>query len=809
MSCSPDMFPHPVKTYRSTPYDRIAPRNATFDGAGKTVVITGGATGVGLSVANSFAEAETSRIVIISRSATSQQKARVELQNRHPKTKVELFQGSIDNIYRIKEILNQVGTPDVLVLSAATSHKHVPTIQIPDDEMEENWNINVLAQYKIVMAHLAMPKPAGAQKTIVNVSSACGQLIVPGLTGYGPSKAAFTQMVSHLAAEYTPEKDGVRMLNFHPVRDKNADADKIATIVVDTLDTCLAKEDYEGVSRLVLKDGHWRDHLASSLDFRTVKGASNVIFFLQDNSAVEEIIIERDTDFRKPHFGPLNLNGDPENITFHVSFRASHGTGRGVFRLLDEGTGWVISTVFLSLQELGGDQEPEGTKRPDGPFDDEEKKIRNWQDRRTEANEFKERDPAALVVGAGQAGLMASARLKMLGVDTLAIDTNDRVGENWRRRYHSLVLHDPVYFDQMPYMPFPKSWPLYTPKDKLADWSEAYASTLELNIWTKTKLVSLQWDKGESKWTVELERTQSDGKTEKRTIRPSHIVQCTGHSGKKLVPEIKGMDSFKGDVLCHSSDYTGVSQEGHDIYRDYYEHGYAVKMVQRSSTCVVTSSSITNVGLADADLWLWGMPPELFKAQQSKVSGLQKDTDPEILKGLEKAGFKCDDGTDDSGLFVKYLQRNGGYYIDVGASQIIADGKIKVKHGQEITEITAHGLSFADGTSLEADEIVFATGYQNMRSQARITVGDEVTDRVGDVRGLDKEGEFRTIYRRSGHPGFWFFGGNFPLCRYYSRLLALQIKAIDTGVGARESGHYKVREGGGSKPSDDEVLVLN
>lgn len=210
------MFPHPVKTYRSTPYDRIAPRNATFDGAGKTVVITGGATGVGLSVANSFAEAETSRIVIISRSATSQQKARVELQNRHPKTKVELFQGSIDNIYRIKEILNQVGTPDVLVLSAATSHKHVPTIQIPDDEMEENWNINVLAQYKIVMAHLAMPKPAGAQKTIVNVSSACGQLIVPGLTGYGPSKAAFTQMVSHLAAEYTPEKDGVRMLNFHP-----------------------------------------------------------------------------------------------------------------------------------------------------------------------------------------------------------------------------------------------------------------------------------------------------------------------------------------------------------------------------------------------------------------------------------------------------------------------------------------------------------------------------------------------------------------------------------------------------------------
>lgn len=96
-----------------------------------------------------------------------------------------------------------------------------------------------------------------------------------------------------------------------------------------------------------------------------------------------------------------------------------------------------------------------------------------------------------------------------------------------------------------------------------------------------------------------------------------------------------------------------------------------------------------------------------------------------------------------------------------------------------------NGLKFADGTTIEADEIVFATGYQNMRTQARLIFGDELADRVGDYWGFDKEGEFRMQARRSGHPGFWYIGGNLAINRYYSRLLALQIKAIETGVSPR------------------------
>jgi len=400
-----------------------------------------------------------------------------------------------------------------------------------------------------------------------------------------------------------------------------------------------------------------------------------------------------------------------------------------------------------------------------------------------------------------------AARLKVLGVDALIVDRNDRVGDNWRKRYKSLVLHDPIWYDHLPIINFPSSWPVFTPKDKLAAWFESYASNLELNVWTKTEIKSNSWDESKKTWTVTVERTNPDGSKEERTFHPHHVIQATGHSGKMNFPNIKGMDNFKGDRLCHSSQFPGADpngkgkkaivvgscNSGHDLCHTYYENGYDVTMVQRSSTCVVSSKAITQIALGglydengppveDADVWLHGTPSAVLKSMQVKVTELQNEHDKEVLKGLEGAGFKLDTGPDAAGLFMKYFQRGGGYYIDVGASQLIIDGKIKIKQGHEIQEVTEHGLRFDDGSELEADEVIFATGYQNMRSEARTIFGDETADRVGDIWGFDDEGEMRTIWRQSGHPGFWFMGGNLALCRYYSRLLALQIKAREEGL---------------------------
>lgn len=411
------------------------------------------------------------------------------------------------------------------------------------------------------------------------------------------------------------------------------------------------------------------------------------------------------------------------------------------------------------------------------------------------------------LLGAGQGGLTVAARLKMLDIPALMIDTNERVGDNWRKRYHQLVLHDPVWYDHMPYVPFPSHWPIFTPKDKLADFFESYVKLLELNVWTSATLKSTAWDGSEKQWTVAVERKKADGTVETRTLHPRHIVQATGHSGKKHFPTIKGLSTFGGSRLCHSSEFPGASpnsagkkavvvgscNSGHDIAQDFYEKGYDVTMVQRSTTCVVSSESIVDIGLKglyeehgppveDADLWLWAIPSTVFKAQQIKLTKVQNEHDKATLDGLTKAGFGLDNGPHDSGLFFKYFQRGGGYYIDVGASQLIVDGKIKVKQGQEITQVLPNGLEFADGTRLDADEIIFATGYQNMRTQARLIFGDEVADQVGDVWGYNEEGEFRVMWQKSGHSGLWFMGGNLGMSRYYSKILALQIKALEEGI---------------------------
>lgn len=410
-----------------------------------------------------------------------------------------------------------------------------------------------------------------------------------------------------------------------------------------------------------------------------------------------------------------------------------------------------------------------------------------------------------ICTGGGQCGLSLAARLKMQNVDALVIDKQKRTGDNWRNRYRRLVLHDPVWLDHLPYVNFPDHWPIFTPKDKMGDFLEAYVGLLELNVWLETEMVSSAWDDAKQQWTVTVERTVGDQKTT-RIFHPRHVVQATGHSGKKNFPTIKGMDSFKG-TLCHSSEFRGAKPEakgkraivvgscnsGHDIAQDYYDNGYEVTMVQRSTTFIVVAKSIVSIFLPplymeggppveDADLMFLGTPSPLHKAINIDANKIALEADRPVLEGLLKAGFKLDKGPDGAGLFYKYFQRGGGYYIDVGTSQVIADGGIKVKSGVELSEVTSRGIVFADGEELEADEIVFATGYQNMRTQARAMFGDSVADKVGDVWGLTEEGEFQTMWQRSGHPGFWFMGGNLVLSRYHSQLLALQIKALEEGV---------------------------
>ncbi|RYP57472.1 hypothetical protein DL769_009456 [Monosporascus sp. CRB-8-3] len=583
---------------------------------------------------------------------------------------------------------------------------------------------------------------------------------------------------------------------------KSVDARAVASKIISDFNQSLEQKDHKAIADLFVENGYWRDHLGLTWDLRTAKGKDKIITFLENGHHLLKVDLDESSPLYAPQVASLRGNGSVKGIQFFTIVTTQQGSGRGIVRLVEDAVQWKIWTFFTSMDELSGHEEPLGPNRARGVQHGALAGRKNWLDRRVEEYNFEHGNPDVLIIGSGQAGLSVHARLKMLGVPTLTIDVNGEIGDNWRNRYHQLVLHDPVWYDHMPYISFPKFWPVFTPKDKLAEFLKSYAQMLELNVWNNTTLESSSWNDSKKEWTVVLKRRHRDGREETRTMHPKHIVQSTGHSGKKNYPQFKGMENFKGNVLCHSSEFNGAKKDAKgrkavvigscnsalDISQDFYENGYDVTIIQRSTTAVMSSKSVLELLLGplycedgppteDADLLQWSLPSEVVKAYHADANELQEVQDREMLQGLNNAGFKTDRGPMKAGLWFKYLQRGGGYYIDVGTSQLIADGRIKVKQGVGVREILARAVRLEDGTELEADEIVCATGFQNMRTATEAIFGDEVAGKVQTVWGYDEEGETRIMWKRSGHPGLWLHGGNLAMCRYFSRIVALQIKS--------------------------------
>ena len=191
-----------------------------------------------------------------------------------------------------------------------------------------------------------------------------------------------------------------------------------------------------------------------------------------------------------------------------------------------------------------------------------------------------------------------------------------------------------------------------------------------------------------------------------------------------------------------------------------------------------------------ADMIFASLPYRILPALQVPVYAEMKERDKDLYDRLEKAGFMLDFGEDDSGLFVKYLRRGSGYYIDVGASELVADGRIKLKRGQA-ERYSANGI-VVDGDELPADIIVLATGYSSMNGWAAELIDQETADKVGKCWGLGSgttkdpgpwEGELRNMWiRPTQQEALWFHGGNLHQSRHYSQYVALQLKARMEGV---------------------------
>jgi putative flavoprotein involved in K+ transport len=289
-------------------------------------------------------------------------------------------------------------------------------------------------------------------------------------------------------------------------------------------------------------------------------------------------------------------------------------------------------------------------------------------------------------------------------------------------------------------------------------------------------------------------------------------------SGMPHIPQIPGADRFHG-IQQHSSQFRGVgdfcgkkcivlgsNNSAHDICAALWEHDADVTMIQRSSTHVVRSSTLMELGLGGlysesavkagittdmADMRFASVPYRIMHRLDIPVYQAIAHRDADLYERLSRAGFLLDFGDDGSGLFLKYLRRGSGYYIDVGASDLIADGRIKLHSGVSIQRIQDDSVVLTNGTVLPADMIVYATGYGSMNSWAERLVSQEVADRVGKCWGLGSattkdpgpwEGELRNMWKPTLQPALWFHGGNLHQSRHYSLYLALQIKARQEGI---------------------------
>lgn len=557
------------------------------------------------------------------------------------------------------------------------------------------------------------------------------------------------------------------------------------------LERALQSGDATALSELFLPESYWRDLVALTWDTRQHWGRADVVDKLLEHTASAE---PSDFEIAKDRTAPRILD-DGRTADFFISFRTRTGwVSALVVAELDESARWGLRARLFAttLVELHSHPVPTPTRRGFVP----DRSGETWIEYRDRVKRAAATDPDVLILGGGQSGVTLGARFEHLGVSYLVIDKASRPGDGWRGRYSSLALHTPTGANNLPYVRQPVNFPAFLSKDQWANYLDSYCRLMDINWQGQTEFLSGSFDEEERVWTIELR--EPDGST--RTVRPKHLVTALGYTGTEpRIPDLPGMADFTGEVL-HSSRFSsgeayegktvmvvGTSTSAHDIALDLSDHGATVFMCQRGPACVVPvdeaenfNRDYLNENLSVEEIDQRRNSAFVYPLLVEKSRMETRRTEREyatLFDGLRKAGMKLTIGDDETGWLMKLHRTFSGYYLDVGASQAIVDGRIGIVQLSDIDSFTADGVRLNDGTQHQLDTVVMATGYQNNRATIERLLGDEIADRVGMIGGIGENGEHRNMTRPTGQPHLWMIFGGIMDARKMSDILALQITA--------------------------------
>ncbi|XXG94166.1 hypothetical protein Hte_000418 [Hypoxylon texense] len=618
----------------------------------------------------------------------------------------------------------------------------------------------------------------------------------------------------------------------NPAIMSNEEASKQARVVLSSFNEALHTNDAKKLeSCFFAGQAFWRDMLALTSHLRTFTTPGVIsAAFLETKSlrgGVRDLTLEGDAMF-------ITVTPTLQFIDSRVAFKTGSpgATCGGRLVLLptkvkdkpdQEFIKWKIWILSTWIENLDIQVEDETLLRSHGRKLDDVETI----------------ETDVLIIGGGNSGVAVAARLKTLGVESVIIDRNAKVGDNWALRYDCMTFHLPTSSTELPYVRYKKN--LQTPhlltRNELAEHLNQYAAGFNLNIINAATIQSTIYDQVEKRWVVKFQTPTGD-----RTVISRHLVQATGiGSQKPYLPSIPGSPQYRG-ISLHSAYYKnakslvdqgaksvlviGSANTGFDIMEDCYAAGLKTTMVARSPTYLVPMDYLFDahaLGAYDhfptdvADKMLLTMPESVGTQLLHGILSQMAFKEPDRYKRLSEAGFPVIDSRDPDAHLQHYLlERAGGHYVDTDRGvHLIAEGKVGVKGGSAPVAYTEAGLRFSDGTALDADAVVWCTGFADRDARTmtaeilsggggsgsvsvvagRTTDDDsskgddgttetenalgprEIAARLDATWALDREGEVRGLWKRSLRmENYWVMGGHTQFQRWYSRIIAQQIK---------------------------------